>query len=128
RVRAACTGGDDAVAPAKIALRTLHDLGVSKAFLDRKAWIDEARALTDDFAVNPGCSGLCCGLLYLAQELAEDDVALIIGLRLGDAGEPLAAAAFLEGFLEVNALVLVKSRPVVEALDAFVASIDPGRF
>ena len=128
RVRAACTGGDEAVAEAKKALRTLHDLGVSKAFLDRKAWIDAAREVTDDFGVNPACSGLCCGLLYLAQELGEDDVANLIGLRLGGAAEPLPAAAFLEGFLEVNALVLVKSRPVVEALDAFVAAIEPERF
>lgn len=128
RVRAACTGNDEAVAPAKGALRTLHDLAISKAYLDRQAWLDAARELMDSFAVNPSCSGLCCGLLYLAQVLGEDEVATTVGLRLGAASEPLPAAAFLEGFLEVNALVLVKSRPVVEALDAFLGAIEPERF
>ena len=128
RVHQACMGSGEAVDPAKAALRTLHDLAISKPFVDRQAWLEAARGLVQSYAVNPSCAGLACGLLYLAQELGEDDVASIVGLRLGGASEPLAAASFLEGFLEVNALVLVKSRPVVEALDAFLATIDPDRF
>ncbi|AKT36080.1 DUF5682 family protein [Chondromyces crocatus] len=128
RVRGGCMGNDDAVAPAKSALRTLHELALSKSYLDGRAWLEVAREITDDLGVNPSCSGLCCGLLYLAQEIDETDVAALVGLRLGGASEPLPAAAFLDGFLEVNALVMVKSRPVVEALDAFLAAIDPARF
>ena len=128
RVPGACTGNDEGVAAAKGALRTLHDLALSKPFLDRRAWLDAARALMDSWAVNPSCSGLACGLLYLAQILGEDDIATVVGLRLGGASEPVRAASFLEGFLEVNALVLVKSRPVVEALDAFLVGIEPSRF
>ena len=52
----------------------------------------------------------------------------VVGLRLGGAAAPEAAASFLAGFLEVNALVLVKSRHVVEALDAFLGGIAPERF
>lgn len=128
RVREACQGNDEAVAPVKAALRTLHDLAISKPFVNRQAWLSAARDLVQSYSVNPSCAGLACGLLYLAQELGEDDVAGIVGLRLGAAGDPAAAASFLEGFLEVNALVLVKSRPVVEALDTFLAAIDPERF
>lgn len=128
RVEGACTGNDEAVTAPKKALRTLHDLALSKPFLDRQAWLDAARGLVDSWTVNPSCSGLACGLLYLAQVLGEADVAAVVGLRLGNASEPVAAASFLEGFLEVNALVLVKSRPVVEALDAFLVGIEPSRF
>ncbi|EYF06212.1 DUF5682 family protein [Chondromyces apiculatus] len=128
RVRQACTGDDEAVAPIKGALRTLHDLATSRPYLDQQAWAEAARDIAETFTVNPACSGMCCGLLYLAQKLDEDEVSRIVGLRLGAIGEPLAAASFLDGFLEVNALVMVKSRPVVEALDAFLAGIAPERF
>ncbi|MCC6557561.1 MAG: hypothetical protein IT372_31805 [Polyangiaceae bacterium] len=128
RVMGACSGNDQAVAPAKGALRTLHDLALTRPYLDRQAWHDAARALVESWSVNATCSGLACGLLYLAQLLGDDDVATVVGLRLGAGTEPLAAASFLEGFLEVNALVLVKSRPVVEALDGYLAAIAPERF
>nr|MBP6841249.1 hypothetical protein [Kofleriaceae bacterium] len=39
-----------------------------------------------------------------------------------------AAAAFVEGFLSVNALVLVKNRHVVAALDRFIQGIPADRF
>ena len=37
-------------------------------------------------------------------------------------------AAFLEGFLEVNATVIVKSRAVVAALDSFICELEVDRF
>ncbi|XXX75516.1 DUF5682 family protein [Sorangium sp. So ce134] len=128
RVHGGCTGNDEAVAAAKEALRTLHDVALSQPIVDRAAWLDAARGLVDSDAVNPTASGLACGLLYLAQAIDDAEVARVVGLRLGGAAPPEAAASFLAGFLEVNALVLVKSRPVVEALDAFLGGIAPERF
>jgi hypothetical protein len=78
--------------------------------------------------VNASASGLACGLLYLAQEINDEEVAQVIGQRLSDTLEPEKSAAFLTGFLDVNALVLVKNRAVVEALDSFIQAIDPDRF
>ncbi|WP_433930410.1 DUF5682 family protein [Sorangium cellulosum] len=128
RVHGGCTGSDEAVAAAKEALRTLHDVALSQPIVDRGAWLDAARGLVDSEAVNPTASGLACGLLYLAQAIDDAEVARVVGLRLGGAAAPEAAASFLAGFLEVNALVLVKSRPVVEALDTFLRGIAPERF
>ncbi|WP_437277471.1 DUF5682 family protein [Sorangium sp. So ce375] len=128
RVHGGCTGSDEAVAPAKEALRTLHDVALSQPIVDRAAWFEAARGLVDSDVVNPTASGLACGLLYLAQVIDDAEVARIVGLRIGSAAPPEAAASFLAGFLEVNALVLVKSRPVVEALDAFLGGIPPERF
>ena len=100
---------------------------VAKPLVDRGAWIAVARSLVDDWTVHPSCSGVACGLLYLAQEMPEDDVARIVGKRVSDTSEPEQGAAFLAGFLEVNALVLVKSKPVVAALDAFLVGIERDR-
>lgn len=124
----AAVGDDDAMAEVKPALRTLHEVALSQPIVDQAAWLDAARAIAESWTVNPACAGLAAGLLYLAQKLSETAVAELVRLRLTSALEPERAAGFLEGFLEVNALVLVKSRPVVEVLDGFLASIEAARF
>jgi hypothetical protein len=128
RVRAGCTGDDEAVGPAREALRTLHEVAQGQRGVDGEAWFREADALVQDFTVHPAASGTAAGLLYLAQRLDDAQVALIVSQRLSNVMEPETCAAFLAGFLEVNALVLVKSRPVVKALDEFLVRIDPDRF
>jgi hypothetical protein len=128
RVPDGCTGTDEAVAPARKALRTLHEVALAQPLADKEAWLSAARDLVTSYAVNPGAAGLAAGLLYLAQVLSDDDIALLVGQRLSDTLEPARAAGFLEGFFGVNAMALVKSRPVVAALDAFLAGLDPERF
>lgn len=128
RAEEACTGSDEGVQKPREALRTLHGVALAQPLVDREGWFNAARALVDSYSVNPGASGLACGLLYLAQVIRDEDVALIVGQRLSNTLDPQGAAGFLQGFLEVNALALVKSRPVVAALDAFLTSIEGERF
>jgi hypothetical protein len=128
RVPHACTGTDEAVEQPLAALRRLHDLALTQPRVDRDAWLAAAGGLVRSYAVNPGASGLAAGLLYLAQVLSDDDVALVVGQRLSDTLEPARAASFLWGFFAVNTTAIVKSRPVVAALDAFLGGIDPARF
>jgi Family of unknown function (DUF5682) len=128
RVDGACTGNDEAMPPVTEALRTLHDVAMSHPIVDKGAWLATARGLVDSYQVNPIASGLACGLLYLAQAIGEGEISQIVGQRLLNALEPDKSAAFLAGFLEVNAMVIVKNRPVVEALDTFIQSIEDERF
>lgn len=128
RVREASACAPDAVAKVLEALRTLHEVALSQPRADKAGWLAEARGLMESHAVHPATSGLATGLLYLAQELSESDVALEVGRRLSLAVEPEDAAAYLEGFLQVNALVLVKSREVVKALDDFLCGVEAERF
>jgi uncharacterized protein DUF5682 len=128
RVRDACTGNDEAVEPVREALRTLHDVALSQPLVDKQAWIAVARDLVQSYQVNPMASGLACGLLYLAQAIDEKEISQVVGQRLSNSLEPEKAASFLTGFLDVNALVIVKNRPVVEALDTFLQTIEAERF
>jgi hypothetical protein len=127
-VRDACTGTDEAVEGSRKALRTLHEVALAQPLVDRDVWLAAARDLATSYAVNPGASGLAAGLLYLSQVLGDDDIQALVGQRLSDTLEPARAAGFLSGFFDVNALALVKSRPVVAALDGFLAGIQPERF
>ncbi|NUP08879.1 MAG: hypothetical protein HOW73_22760 [Polyangiaceae bacterium] len=124
----ACRGNDEAVEPVKPALRILHEVAMGQPLCDRGAWLAAARRLAHDFEVHPATAGMAAALLYLAQEIDEEEVAVVVEQRLSDTLEPERAASFLAGFLEVNALVLVRSRPVVAALDAFLLAIEKDRF
>ena len=115
----------EALDTVKAALRGLHEVAHAQPLVDREAWLAAARATAGSFEVAPAAAGLATGLLYLAQGLDDEAVATAVSLRLSAGNEPAAAAGFLAGFLEVNALVLVKSRPVVAALDAYLNAI-PG--
>jgi hypothetical protein len=128
RVSDACACTQDTVPSVMGALRTLHEVALAQPLADKAGWLTEARGLMSSTVVHPATSGLATGLLYLAEELSESEVAREVGLRLSLAVEPEAGASWLEGFLRVNALVLVKNREVVRALDAFLSSVDPERF
>jgi hypothetical protein len=128
RVGDSCGGNDEAMPPVTEALRTLHDVAMSQPLVDKDGWLLAARGLVDSYQVNPIASGLACGLLYLAQAIGEHEISPIVGQRLSNMLEPDKSASFLAGFLDVNALVIVKNRPVVEALDTFIQSIESDRF
>jgi hypothetical protein len=128
RVPSAAEGNEEAVAPVKAAMRVLHEIAMAQPAVDKLSWVERATELARDYAVNPSCSGIAAGLMYLANELTEAEIAVVVEQRLSDALEPQRAADFLSGFLEVNALVLVKSRPIVAALDEFLMRIDRERF
>lgn len=122
RAPAACHGDESAVAPARDALRTLHEVGVGGQRVDREAWLACVRGLAEHGGVHPSCAGLAAGLLTLAGALPEAELTRLVGFRLA-LFDPVAGASFLEGFLGVNGLALCRSRAVVEALDQFLQAI-----
>lgn len=128
RVADAAACAPDAVAPVLEGLRTLHEVALSQPRADKAGWLEQARGLMGSHVVNPAASGLATGLLYIARELSETEVSDEVSRRLSLAVEPGAAAAFIEGFLTVNALVLVKNREVVKALDDYLCSVEPEAF
>jgi hypothetical protein len=128
RAPSACIGTDEAVGPVLAGLRTLHEVALSQPAVDKEAWLRAARELTASYGVNPTASGLACALLHLAHAIDDAEVARVVQQRLSSTLEPLAAASFLGGFLAAATLVLVKSRPVVEALDRFLNALDVERF
>lgn len=128
RVEPACTGDDEAVRPAMTAIRILHEIAVGQRRFDTSLWFQVAGALVDSTRIHAACAGVLACLLYLAERLDEPAVTTIVQRRVASIVDPGAGAAFLEGFLGVNALVLVKNRAIVGALDGFLQSIPADRF
>jgi len=128
-LRAPAAAETDAEGAAELAraLRALHEVAMAQPRVDRAAWLAAARSIADGPRSAPRLAGLALGLLYLGGAIADDVVADDLALRLQPANPPEAAAEQLGGFVEVNALVVVKSRPVVAALDRFLAAIPRDR-
>lgn len=128
RIEGACTGNEEAVRPAVVAIRILHEIAVAQRRFDTALWFATTRQLVDSTKIHGTCAGMLAGLLYMAEKLGEQEVADLVTLRVSSIVDPGAGAAFLEGFLSVNALVLVKNRAVVTALDSFLQGIASDRF
>lgn len=128
RVDAACRGTAEATQSARDGLKTLHELALASKRCDKALWFDAARRLVDDDTVEATAAGVAAALLHLARELDDAPLVTILLRRVGDTVDPTRAAAFLEGFLDVNALVLVKNRAIVAALDAFIAGLEAEHF
>jgi len=128
RLTDACTGSDEGVATAREALKTLNSVALTQKRVDREGWFAAARSVSASYTVNPGAAGVASALLYLAQVIGDAELGLLVEQRLSNTHDPAAAAGFVDGFFEVNALALVKSRPVVAALDAYLVAIDKERF
>ncbi|MDA8019299.1 MAG: DUF5682 family protein [Thermoanaerobaculia bacterium] len=73
-------------------------------------------------------SGRCCRLLLDAGALNDDEIERRMGLALSVANEPLAAAAWLEGFLAGSGMVLLHDDRLWEVLDRWVASLGESVF
>lgn len=128
RLDAACAGDDEAVKPAKDAMRLLHETAQAQPLVDKDAWLAAASRVAGNYGINAGACGMAAGLLYLSQGLDESGAAALISQRLSNSSQPENGAAFLEGFLEVNATVIVKSRAVVAALDTFLCGLEVEQF
>ncbi|HEY4176774.1 MAG TPA: DUF5682 family protein [Kofleriaceae bacterium] len=127
RIEGAATGSDEAVAPTREAIRILHEIAVSQKGFDTTLWFQTAESLVHSGTIHGAVAGMLAGLLYLAERIDESLLETLVGLRL-TAIDPSAGAAFLEGFLSVNSLVLVKNRAVVTALDQFLQGVPDDRF
>ncbi|MGE0546971.1 MAG: DUF5682 family protein [Kofleriaceae bacterium] len=128
RIENACTGDDEATVPARDAIRILHEIAISQTSFDTSLWLATVKPLIHSHHIHSACAGMLAGLLYLSQQLDDDTLTSLVSYRLSSTAEPESAAGFLEGFLAVNSLVLVKNRSIVVALDGFVQSIAADRF
>ena len=129
RVEAASSGADDeAIAPARDAIRILHEIAVSQGRFDTSLWFTTATDLMTSDRIHGACAGMMAGLMYMAERLDDAGLGTLVGLRLSTTIAAETGAQFLEGFLSVNALVLVKNRAIVQTLDAFLQAIPPDRF
>ncbi|HYO40923.1 MAG TPA: DUF5682 family protein [Nocardioidaceae bacterium] len=129
-LRAACASLDDAAAAR---MRTAVDAahrGI--ALVDDRAltgpWESALLAVAADGRVHGAVAGRADRLLLDGGLLAPDEAARRLSRHLSAGAAPLAAAAWLDGFLEGDALLLLHDRDLLRLVDTWVAGVDEATF
>ncbi|KPF57882.1 hypothetical protein D621_07425 [beta proteobacterium AAP51] len=92
------------------------------------AWRQALQLLADSASAHPLLKGLVLRLLLDDGERSADDAATAVSLHLSTGSEPAAAAAWLEGFLNGNAVVLLHDTTVWRLLDDWLAALSEEHF
>lgn len=92
------------------------------------AWRQALRLLADSTAAHALLQGLALRLLLDDGERSAADAATAMSLHLSAGSDPAAAAAWLDGFLNRNAVVLLHDAAVWQLLDDWLAGLTDEHF
>lgn len=92
------------------------------------AWQRALHRVASAESGTPLLRGLCCRLLLDATVMPLEDVRRQLSLQLSSGAEPLAAAQWLEGFLNRNATVLLHSDELWTLIDEWISSLEHDHF
>lgn len=119
---------DDAVEQVCTGVTILSDLASRAPQVDKELFAAAVRDLIGSYAAHPKVAGLAAAIAHFSKLLDEMTLLHHLNQRLSGGNQALNAAWFLDGFLSLNKLVLVRSLPVVKILDSFVQAIRPEDF
>lgn len=129
-LRTACSAlDDDAADTVRAAIESGHR-GV--ALLDREQlstpWRQALVGIADDASIHGSVSGRVNRLLLDAGELPREEAARRLSRRLSTGADALAGAAWLDGFLAGDALLLLHDEDLLGILDGWVSEIGDTTF
>ncbi len=129
-LRPACTSLDDAAAARVRAAVDAAHRGVSLVDDDALTgpWHAALLAVAADPRVHGGVAGRADRLLLDAGLLEPDEAARRLSRHLSPGAAPRAGAAWLDGFLEGDALLLLHDRALLRLVDTWVAGVDEATF
>jgi hypothetical protein len=126
----ACSQLDDEAAASMV-----HALGSAQAacmLLDDAAlareWLATLRALADHAAVHPRIRGRACRWLLGQQALSVSELSERASLALSPSLDPAQAAAWIEGLIEGEGLLLVHQAELLQCLDAWLRQLSEAAF
>ena len=126
----ACMAMDeDAAAAMRTKVLAAHDaLRLRDAAEPKEAWLAALRSLAQGDAAAALLRGMACRLLLDEHLLDNEAVALQFGRNLSLGVVPTDAAAWLDGFLNQQALVLLHDEAIWGAVDAWLAQLGETQF
>ena len=126
----ACMAMDeDAAAAMRTKVLAAHDaLRLRDAAEPKQAWLAALRSLAQGDAAAALLRGMACRLLLDEHLLDNEAVALQFGRNLSLGVVPTDAAAWLDGFLNQQALVLLHDEAIWGAVDAWLAQLGETQF
>ncbi len=129
-LRPACASLDDAAAARMRAAVDAAHRGIALVDDDDLTgpWHGALLAVAADARVHGAVAGRADRLLLDAGLLASDEAARRLSRHLSSGADPVAAAAWLDGFLEGDGLLLLHDRQLLRLVDTWVAGVDAATF
>ncbi|MBP6599688.1 MAG: hypothetical protein KA216_09610 [Giesbergeria sp.] len=126
----ACSGIDDDSADGlRTTLLAAHSAVSLRAAPEQtEAWQRALRLMTDSSIVHQLLQGLAARLLLDDGIWQASDAAQALSLHLSSGTEPLQAAAWLEGFLNRNAMVLLHDNQLWQLVNDWLSSLSDTHF
>ncbi|MBB4845375.1 hypothetical protein HNP55_003925 [Paucibacter oligotrophus] len=126
----ACSALDDAAADAlrKLLLGAHAAVGLREGEAQTRSWQQALAQLGRSRAAHQLLQGVATRLLLDAGVWASEEVAQAIALQLSSGAEPARAAAWLDGFLNRNAVVLLHDAKVWRLVDDWLAGLSEAHF
>ncbi|MBL0743683.1 DUF5682 family protein [Chryseolinea lacunae] len=126
----ACYGLDEANSQNMFGLITRVNTGVRlyDNVDTEQQWYDTLHRLLDKHGVNHIILGCVCRLLLDAQQLSEEETERRISFALSSANDPFEVAAWLEGFLGSNGMILLYDNRLWNLMYSWVESLPDDTF
>ncbi|MFL6023663.1 MAG: DUF5682 family protein, partial [Marmoricola sp.] len=129
-LRPACASLDDDAAERMRAALDAAERGV--ALVDdatlHEPWSDSVAAVAGDENIHGAVGGRANRILLDAGRLTAEEVARRLSRRLSRGSAAVSGAAWLDGFLRGDALLLLHDRELLPLVDAWVAEVDESTF
>ncbi len=127
-LRPGCVSLDDDAAARMRAAVDAAQRGISLVEAEPAVWREALLNVAADDVVHGLVSGRVNRILLDLGALANDDVARRLSRRLSVGTAPAAAAAWLDGFLEGDAVLLLHDAELLGIVDDWVATVDESTF
>ncbi len=126
----ACGALDDEAAEGlrKLILAGHSAVGLRADGAQTEVWRRALQIVSQQQTTHALIAGLCCRLLLDDGALGADDASVALGLQLSRGAEPSRAAAWLEGFLNRNAMVLLHDAKVWSLVDHWLSALSEEHF
>ncbi len=127
-IPSACQVSDDAVEQVCLGLTILSDLCSRAPVVNKDLFYSTIKEVIDSYTAHPKAAGLAASIAHFSKTIVAEELLICMNQRLSGGNPPLNGAWFLDGFLSLNKIVLVRNLTIVKILDSFIQSIRPDDF
>lgn len=127
-LRPAAVGLDDDAAEDLREALDAANRGVSLTHVGLDEWRPALQQVAADDRVHGLVSGRVNRILLDSDQLDRDTIALRLSRRLSPGAEPLTGAAWLDGFLDTDPVLLLHDQELLRLIDAWVEQVDDSIF
>ena len=109
-------------------IKTLYGVATRTEHVEQELFFRQLARALENQKTHPAIHGLCAALLLLGDHLTEEELLRQVKRHLAPGTPPLHGAAFVEGLLSLNRIVILRNTAIVRQLDTYLRAMSLGEF